>query len=114
MRLGFRITNAVHLGAYAGYTNLRGRNGRVGNTLFYFQIEDRVRVSSRTDVTVPLRLGVGYLPFNGPFVRLSAGANIPLGPRLEIGFDLLTPTFWVLPDRTAVSLDLAAEVIYRL
>jgi hypothetical protein len=28
-------------------------------------------------------------------------------------FDLLAPTFWVLPERTVVSLDLAAELGYR-
>jgi hypothetical protein len=114
LRLDYRISREIILGLYVGYANLRGKNGRASNLLPYAQLEDRVRISSRSDITVPLRFGLGYLPYNGPFVRLAAGLNIPLGERTEIGLDILTPTFWVLPDRTAVSLDLAAEVIFRL
>jgi hypothetical protein len=78
------------------------------------QIEDRVRIISSSDITVPLRLGVGYLPFNGPYIRIAAGLNIPLNRDFQLGFDILAPTFWILPDRTAVSMDLAAEIIWRL
>lgn len=114
MRLDWRIARTLLLGAYVGYANLRGKAGRVGNLLAYLQIENRVRPSSRSSLTIPLRLAVGYLPFNGPVVRLAAGLNVPLSDRFELGFDLLTPTFWVLPDRVVVSLDLAAELIWRL
>ena len=113
-RLGLRITNTIHLGLNLAYANLRGRDGRASNLLPMLQVENRIRLSSRTDITVPLRFGIGYLPFNGPVVRLAAGLNIPLSGRVELAFDILAPTFWVLPDRTAVSLDLAAEVIFRL
>lgn len=113
-RVDYRISREILVGAYFGYANLRGKDGRVSNMLTYLQIEDRVRISSGSDITVPLRLGIGYLPFNGPVVRLAAGVNFPLTRRIELGFDLLTPTFWVLPDRTAVSLDIAAELVWRL
>ncbi len=63
---------------------------------------------------MPIRAAIGYLPFNGPVLRLSAGINIPLSSRIELGFDILTPTFWFLPDQTVVSLNVAAELIYRL
>jgi hypothetical protein len=113
-RLDFRISREVLVGLYAGYANLRGKGGRVHNVLTYLQIEDRVRILSSSDITVPLRLGVGYLPFNGPFIRIAAGLNIPLNRDFQLGFDILAPTFWILPDRTAVSMDLAAEIIWRL
>jgi len=113
-RLDYRISSDLLLGAYLGYANLRGKAGRISNLLPYAQIENRVRVSQRSEVTLPLKLAIGYLPFNGPVVRLAAGINVPLSDRLEVGFDLLTPTFWVLPDRTVVSLSLAAELIFRL
>lgn len=113
-RLDYRVSHEILFGAYVGYANLRGKDGRVSNMLMYLQVEDRVRISSGTDITIPLRLGIGYLPFNGPVVRLAAGVNIPLSRDLELGFDILTPTFWVLPDRTAVSLNLAAELVWRL
>lgn len=114
VRVDYRISREILVGAYFGYANLRGKDGRVSNMLTYLQIEDRVRISSGSDITVPLRLGIGYLPFNGPVVRLAAGVNFPLTRRIELGFDLLTPTFWVLPDRTAVSLDISAELVWRL
>jgi hypothetical protein len=113
-RLDFRISREVLVGLYVGYANLRGKGGRVHNVLTYLQIEDRVRIISSSDITVPLRLGVGYLPFNGPYIRIAAGLNIPLNRDFQLGFDILAPTFWILPDRTAVSMDLAAEIIWRL
>ena len=113
-RIDYRISREILFGLYVGYANLRGKDGRANNVLTYLQIEDRVRLGSATDITIPLRLGIGYLPFNGPVVRLAAGINIPLSRRVELGFDILVPTFWVLPDRTAVSLDLAAELLFRL
>jgi hypothetical protein len=113
-RVDYRITRDILFGLYVGYANLRGKDGRVHNVLTYLQIEDRVRISSESDITVPLRLGLGYLPYNGPVVRLAGGVNIPLSRQIELGFDVLVPTFWILPDRTAVSLDLAIELILRL
>jgi hypothetical protein len=112
-RIDYRITPDIRVGAYLGYANLRGKDGRASNLLMLAQIEDRVRISASTDLRVPLRLGIGYLPQNGPVVRLAAGLGFPLGSRWEMTFDLLAPTFWVLPDRTVVSLDLAAELGYR-
>lgn len=114
IRLGLRITNAIHIGLYGAYANLKGRGNRAQNFLTMFMLEDRIRLSSRSDITVPIRAAIGYLPFNGPVLRLSAGINIPLSPRFEVGFDILTPTFWFLPDQTVVSLNIAAELIYRL
>jgi hypothetical protein len=112
-RLDYRITPDIRLGAYFGYANLRGKDGRASNLLVLAQVEDRVRVSSGTDVRVPLRLGVGYLPKNGPVVRLAAGIGFPVSNRVELTFDLLAPTFWVIPGRTVISLDVGVEVGYR-
>jgi hypothetical protein len=112
-RIDYRITPDIRVGAYLGYANLRGKDGRASNLLMLAQIEDRVRISASTDLRVPLRLGLGYLPQNGPVVRLAAGLGFPIGNRWEMTFDLLAPTFWVLPERTVVSLDLAAELGYR-
>ena len=94
---------------------LRGKDGRAHNILTYLQIEDRVRISSASDITIPLRLGIGYLPFNGPVVRFSAGLNLPVSSRVELQLDVLAPTFWILPnEQTAVSLNPALELIVRL
>lgn len=113
LRFDFRITRDILIGVYAGYANLNARDGRADNLLFMAQFENRIRISPDVDVTIPLRASVGYLPFNGPVIRLSAGLNYAISEHWEIGADILTPTFWILPDRTAVSLNIALEGTYR-
>ncbi len=113
-RVDFRVSRAILFGVYFAYANLAGKGGRADNIYFSIMAEDRIRISSSSDISIPLRVHLGYLPFNGPVIRLSAGINIPLSSRFELGFDLLAPTFWILPDRTAVSLNVAAELILRL
>jgi len=113
-RLDFRITRDLMIGAYVGYANLDGRNGRADNILLLLQGEQRIRLSPALDLSVPLRVAAGYLPFNGPVIRLAAGLNYAFSQDLEVGLDLVAPTFWILPDSVSVSLDVAAEVTYRL
>lgn len=113
-RLDFRITQSIIIGAYFAYVNLNARNGRTDNLLFMLQFEDRIRISSDLDLTIPLRAAVGYVPFNGPVIRLAAGLNFALSPDWEIGADLLVPTFWILADGgAAVSLDVGLEATLR-
>ncbi|MCB9634150.1 MAG: hypothetical protein H6721_18670 [Sandaracinus sp.] len=114
-RLGVRITKTIGVGVQFFYANLRGRGERVNNVLPMLMVENRIRISRRLDLTVPLRFSIGYLPYNGPVVRFSAGLNVPLSSRVELQADILAPTFWILPeDRTAVSLNPALELIVRL
>ncbi|MCA9606334.1 MAG: hypothetical protein KC619_12095 [Myxococcales bacterium] len=114
VRLDFRITRDILLGAYFAYGNLNARNGRADNIFFMLQFEDRIRISNDIDLTIPLRAAVGYLPFNGPVIRLSAGLNYAITPDWEIAADLIVPTFWILADGgTAVSLDVGLELQYR-
>ncbi len=112
-RLDIRITRSVLFGAYFGYANLRGRNDRVSNLLAYAMLEDRIEVVGVDGLTVPLRAGAGYLPFNGPFVRISAGVNYAINDRFEFGADILAPTFWFTPENRVVSFNVALEGIYR-
>jgi len=114
VRADYRLSPKVLLGAYMGYVNLNGRNSRVSNVLTYAQIETRIRFRARQSITLPIRFGFGYLPLNGPFIRMSAGLNFPISDRLELGVDLLAPTFWVLPSSTPISLNLSAEIILRI
>jgi hypothetical protein len=113
-RIDFRVSRAILFGVYFAYANLAGKETRADNIYFSLMVEDRISLSSKSDITIPLRLSLGYLPFNGPVIRLSAGLNIPLSSRFQLGLDLLAPTFWILPERTAVSLNVAAELIFRL
>lgn len=112
-RFEYRITRDVIVSASLAYANLKGRTQRVSNLLPMAQLEGRIRITSQDGVSIPMRLGLGYLPNNCVVLRLAGGFNVPIGDRFELGFDLLAPTFWFLKDGRVVSFDLTAEVIYR-
>lgn len=113
LRLDVRITRDILIGLYGAYTNVEGRDGRASNFFFMLQAEDRIRPSSTLELTIPLRVGLGYLPFNGPVIRLAAGVNYAITPNWEIGADLVAPTFYVLPTHFAVAFDFSLELAYR-
>lgn len=114
-RIDIRLVRDFMIGAYFAYVNLEGRAQRENN--FYFQIgaEYRIRPSAGLDLTIPIRLGVGYLPYNGPTGRLSAGLAYAFDANWEIGADIVAPMFYFLPavGRVAVAFDFALEVSYR-
>ncbi len=114
VRIGYRLTNTMMLRLYGAYANLRGRGQRAQNFLPMLQFEKRIRIASRIDLSVPLRVSVGYLPFNGPVLRFSAGLNLPISSRFELGIDLMAPTVWFLPNQSVASLNIALELMYRL
>jgi hypothetical protein len=112
-RLDVRILRDLMVGLYVAYVNLEGREQRADNFFIMIQGEDRIRLASGLDLTIPLRVGVGYLAFNGPVFRISAGLNYALSENWEIGIDLIAPTFYILADRAAVAFDFSADVQYR-
>ena len=114
LRADYRLSAQSLLGIGLSYTNMTGRDGRVSNLLPFVQFEHRVRFQPHHSATMPLRVSAGYLPFNGPYIRLAIGANFEISETLELALDLLAPTFWILPDASAVSLNVGAEVIFRL
>jgi hypothetical protein len=113
-RFDYGFTRELALGAYVGYANLKGRDGRTNNVLPYLQLEYGLAISRTSQILIPLRFGTGYLPRNGPFFRLAAGPSFPLGSGVRLGFDLVAPTFVIVHDRTVVSMDVAAEISFEL
>lgn len=109
-RFDYGFPNDFALGAFVGYANLKGKEGRASNVLPYLQLEYRTRVSKASEFRIPLRLATGYLPSNGPFFRLAAGLEFPLGQGVHLGLDLIAPALWVVRNRTLLSLDAALEV----
>jgi hypothetical protein len=101
-RLGFSFTTA--------YANLRGREARVSNVLFLAGIETAVDLLPERRIFIPLRAEIGYLPNNGPVFRLTASVAFSLARRVRLTIDLLSPTLWVLPETTPVTLDLGAHL----
>jgi hypothetical protein len=101
----------VSFGGYAGYANLKGKDGRVSDLLAYVQAE--YVVGSPGGVRIPIRFASGYLPRNGPVVRAAAGFAFPIAPTLDLVTELLAPMVWVTRDQMVLSMNLAAEIAYR-
>ncbi|HEY7374763.1 MAG TPA: hypothetical protein VIF57_21540 [Polyangia bacterium] len=101
----------VSFGGYAGYANLKGKDGRVSDLLAYVQAE--YVIGPPGGVRIPLRFASGYLPRNGPVVRAAAGFAFPLAPALDLVTELLAPMVWVTRDQMVLSMNLAAEIAYR-
>ncbi|HVU00750.1 MAG TPA: hypothetical protein VHE30_03330 [Polyangiaceae bacterium] len=111
-RVDYGFPGDFAIGGYLGYANLKGKDGRASNVLPYAQVEYRLHVAESSGILIPFRLGSGYLPRNGPFLRLAAGVSFPLGGTARLGLDLLAPTVWVVRNSTAFSMDVAAEVSF--
>ena len=102
----------VSFGGYVGYANLKGKEGRASNMLAYVQAE--YMAGAPNGVRVPFRFASGYLPRNGPIVRLSAGFAFPLTPKIDLVTEVLVPTIWITRDQMLLSMDLALELLFRL
>jgi hypothetical protein len=100
--------------ASVSYANLRGRDERVSNVLILAGVETSVDLVPSSRVFIPLRFEAGYLPNNGPVFRLTAGVAFNLTRRIRMEIDVLSPTVWVLPETSPVTLDLAAHVSFAL
>jgi len=113
-RVGYFPQDRFGITASLGYANLRGRDQRVSNVLLLAGVETAVDLVPRSRVFIPLRAEVGYLPGNGPVFRLTAGVMFQLARRIRLEVDILSPTLWVLPETTPVSLDLGARLHFSL
>src|SRR5262249_11226363 len=109
-RADYRFTEELALGAYVGYANLKGQDGRAHNVLTSLEFECRPRLDASKRLGLPLRFATGYLPNNGPVLRLSIGLSYPLSQHVDVVLDAFTPTFWVIRDRTVASLGGAFEM----
>jgi hypothetical protein len=109
-RIDRRFSQATSLGLYLGYVNVKGKAGRDHNVLGYVQLDHRLGVGG--SIALPLRFATGYLPNNGPYLRLASGMAVDFDG-FEIVIDLLAPTLWVTHNQAVLSLDLAAEAAWK-
>ena len=110
VRLDLVFSPHVSFGGYVGYANLKGKDGRANNVLPYAQVE--YMLGSPGGIRFPLRFASGYLPRNGPVVRLSTGFAFPLTPKIDLVTELLVPTIWMTRDQMLLSMDLALELLF--
>lgn len=115
VRAGVRLTRMWGLLLEFSYANLNGRDDREHSLLPILSVQARFTLSRRFPISLPVRLGVGYLFFNGPVVRASAGLNYALSDRFEIGLDVIAPIVWFRKDQeTLASMTVGLEAIVRL
>jgi hypothetical protein len=107
-RLDRRFSDEFSLGAYAGYANLKGKQGRAHNWLAYFMLEYRLALSDGW--ALPFRMAPGYLPNNGPTARLSAGVSLEVADDIELVLEPIAPMLWITGDQAVLSLNVAVEV----
>jgi hypothetical protein len=94
------------------YANLRGRSGRVHNLLPLVGVETAVDLVPSVGLFVPVRAELGYLPFNGPVLRLTAGVAFTVYRQLRLELDFVQPTIWWVNENASVSLDVGAYLTW--
>lgn len=108
-RLDYRFTPRFAFGAELGYANLKGKDRRVSNVLPEVTTEYRVPLSGET-VGMPLRVSFGFLPKNGPTMRIAGGFDFGVSDRVSFELIPLEPMVWITRDRPEVSLNARAGV----
>jgi hypothetical protein len=111
-RVDLQFSPRVSVGAYAGYANLKGKDGRAHDLLAYAQVE-YLALTPNPFVRIPLRFATGYLPKNGPVVRAATGLAFAVTPKVDIISELLAPTVWVTGDQTVLSMNVSLELAVR-
>ncbi len=111
VRLDYRFGQRFAFGGALAYANLRGKDARSHNVLPEATLQYRVPIEGE-HFGLPLRLGTGFLPRNGPTLRLSVGLDLALGKHASLELMPLEPMLWVTRERPEVSLN--AALAFRL
>jgi hypothetical protein len=107
-RFELGYTPRFTLGVSLAYVNLKGKDGRVSNALPEVSVGYRLRLGE--SVGVPIRFAGGYLPMNGPTLRLTSGIDLRVSDAVACELELIEPMVWVARDRPEYSLNVGAAV----
>jgi hypothetical protein len=103
-RLDYRFTSRFAFGASLAYANLKGKDGRVHNVLPEVSTEYRVPLQKEA-YGMPVRLGLGFLPKNGPTMRLGLGLDFAFSDRVTCELIPFEAMVWLTRERPEVSLN---------
>ena len=103
-RVDYRFGSRFAFGAAMAYANLKGKDRRVHDVLPELLSEYRVPLQ-QDGLGLPLRLALGYLPKNGPTLRLGAGFDFAVGERTSFELVPFEAMLWLDRERPEVSLD---------
>jgi hypothetical protein len=108
-RLDYRFTPGFAFGAALAYANLKGKTGRAHNLLPEAAFEYRIAWAGHK-LGIPLRFASGFLPRNGPTLRVAAGLDLALSDSASLELMLLEPMIWVNRERPEVSVNASASL----
>ncbi|HEX6277768.1 MAG TPA: hypothetical protein VFZ53_32220 [Polyangiaceae bacterium] len=108
-RFELGYTRRFSLGLALAYANLKGKDGRASNVLPEGSVAYRVAFADDR-FAVPIRFSAGYLPMNGPTLRLGAGFDFMPSDAVAFELTLLEPMVWVTRDRPELSLNVGGAV----
>lgn len=103
-RVDYRFGSRFAFGGALAYANLKGKDRRVHDVLPEVVSEYRLPLQHES-LGLPVRLALGYLPKNGPTLRLGAGFDFALGERAAFELVPFEAMIWVDRERPEVSLD---------
>lgn len=112
-RVDYRFTTRFAFGGVLSYANLEGKDRRVHNVLPEALLEYRIPYTGER-FGVPMRLGLGYLPKNGPTLRIGAGFDFALSERVSMAIVPLEPMVWVNRERPEVSFNGSVSLCFSL
>lgn len=104
VRLDYRFTRRFAFGGLVSYANLEGKERRVHNVLPEAMLEYRIPYDGER-FGIPLRFTAGYLPKNGPTLRVGAGVDFAFSQRVSMDIVPLEPMVWVNRERPEVSMN---------
>jgi hypothetical protein len=111
-RVELEYTPRFALGASLAYANLKGKDGRVSNVLPEASIAYGIPLGDGS-VRIPIRFAGGFLPKNGPTLRLTSGFDWAPSNTIAFELALVEPMVWVARDRPELSLNLGAALLGR-
>ena len=103
-RVDYRFTPRFAFGGAVSYVNLKGKDKRVHNVLPEASAEYRIPYNGDS-FGLPLRFALGFLPKNGPTLRLGAGFDVSFTDSVSLEVIPLEAMVWVTRERPEVSLD---------
>ena len=112
-RLEYRFTPRFAFGAALAYANLKGTTGRVHNVLPEATLEYRLPVQGEA-WGLPVRAAWGFLPKNGPTLRLGVGVDCALSSSLSLELIPVETMIWVTRERPEVSMNGSLSLRYAL
>ena len=103
-RLDYRFTSRFAFGGAVAYANLKGKDRRVHNLLPEALTEYRLPLNHES-LGLPLRFALGFLPKNGPTLRVAAGFDFALSDSVSCEVIPFEPMLWITRERPELSLD---------